>query len=96
MTIRRLQAGPGPTDRSRLAAGRLYYRYDWEGAETGYNKAIALNPGYATAYQWLGELNNFLGRHEVALANIDKALSIAPFQSYVHGQGADSRFPWAL
>ncbi|MEE9161591.1 MAG: hypothetical protein V3U35_01350, partial [Candidatus Neomarinimicrobiota bacterium] len=72
-----------------LAAARLYYYYDWERAETGYHKAIALNPGYATAYQWLGELNNFLGRHEDALTNIDKALSIDPLSkvmAMVRGQ----------
>ncbi len=67
-----------------LAAARLYYQYDWEGAETGYKKALALNPGYATAYQWLGELNNFLGRHEDALAYIDKALSIDPLSKVMH------------
>jgi len=67
-----------------LAAARLYYQFDWEGAETDYKKALALNPGYATAYQWLGELNNFLGRHEDALAYLDKALSIDPLSKVMY------------
>ncbi len=67
-----------------LAAARLYYHYDWKGAEAGYKKAIALNPGYATAYQWQSELSNFLGRHEDALVYIDKSLSIDPLSKVMY------------
>ena len=72
-----------------LAAARLYYQFDWEGAEAGYQKALTLNPGYATAYQWLSELSNYLGRHEDGLAHIDKALSLDPLSkvmTMVRGQ----------
>ena len=64
-----------------LAAARLYYQYDWARAEAGYKKAIAINPGYATAYQWLGELDLFLGRKEDALAHVNKALSLDPLSN---------------
>ena len=67
-----------------LAAARLFYQHDWTAAETGYKKALGLNPGYATAYQWLAELNNFMGRHEDALVYIEKALSIDPLSMIMH------------
>ena len=67
-----------------LAAARVYYLHDWAGAEAGYEKAIELNPGYATAYQWLAELNATMGNYEKALANIDRAKSLDPLSNIIH------------
>ena len=54
------------------------------GAEAGCEKAIELNPGYATAYQWLAELNATMGNYEKALANIDRAKSLDPLSNIIH------------
>ena len=35
-----------------LAAVKAWYEWDWAAAEEGYKRAMNLNPGYATAYQW--------------------------------------------
>ena len=35
-----------------LAFVKLYYDWDWTGAETVFQRAISLNPNYAPAHQW--------------------------------------------
>ena len=35
----------------QLAVLKLYEMWDWKGAESGFKKAIALNPKYADAYK---------------------------------------------
>lgn len=52
------------------------YDYDFDGAEREYKRAIELNPNYASAYQWYGELLAGLGRHEEALGKLRNALEI--------------------
>jgi serine/threonine-protein kinase len=39
-----------------LGAVRAIYDWDWEGAEREFQRAIELDPGSATAYQWYGVL----------------------------------------
>ena len=67
-----------------LAAARLYSDFDWSGAEQGYQKAIALNPGYATAHQWYAELLNMLGRHDEAIAEITQAQKLDPLSLIIN------------
>ncbi|MEN8376341.1 MAG: tetratricopeptide repeat protein [Gemmatimonadota bacterium] len=43
-----------------------------------YERAIALQPGYAPAHQWLGELLSDLGRHEEAIRLGRKAVELDP------------------
>jgi tetratricopeptide (TPR) repeat protein len=40
------------------------YDHNFAGAEREYKRAIELNPNYATAHQWYGELLARLGKHE--------------------------------
>jgi eukaryotic-like serine/threonine-protein kinase len=61
-----------------LAEVKTDYERDWPGAERGLRRAIELNPGYATAHQWYGELLSELGRHEEALAETKQALLLDP------------------
>jgi TolB-like protein/Tfp pilus assembly protein PilF len=63
-----------------LAYGTFMFDFDWRAAEEGFRRAIALNPGYATAHHWYG---NFLGGrgdlegylHELRLAHALDPLS---------------------
>jgi tetratricopeptide (TPR) repeat protein len=48
------------------------------GAEKEFQRAIALNPGYATAHQWYGEYLISLGRFEEAKAELNRALELNP------------------
>ena len=73
-----------------LAAVKSSYDWDRPGAEREYKRAIELNPGYATAHQWYGELlSDALGRHEEGLAEINHAQQLDPLSliiNAVHGR----------
>jgi len=60
-------------------ADRLHYtQWDWEGSETEFLRAIEINPGYATAYQWYAELLGAWGRFEESLAAAETAERLDP------------------
>jgi TolB-like protein/DNA-binding winged helix-turn-helix (wHTH) protein/Tfp pilus assembly protein PilF len=54
------------------------YEWDWRAAETRFQRALELNPGYATAHQWYAELLSATGRHEEALAAVRRAQQLDP------------------
>jgi tetratricopeptide (TPR) repeat protein len=64
----------------------IYYDYDFAGAESEHQRAIELNPNYATARHWYSELLMGLGRHEEALAEIRRALEIDPLSLILNRQ----------
>jgi len=55
-----------------------YYDYDVAGAEREFKRAIELNPGDATAHHWYALWLLFLGRHDEATAEIEKARNLDP------------------
>jgi TolB-like protein/DNA-binding winged helix-turn-helix (wHTH) protein/Tfp pilus assembly protein PilF len=61
-----------------LGLVREGYDWDWRGAEQEYLRSIELNPSYATAHQWYGELLVCLGRHAEARREIDRASVLDP------------------
>src|SRR5437016_1836315 len=67
-----------------------YYDYDFAGAEREYKRAIELNPNYATAHQWYGELLTHLGRHEESLAEMRRALQIDPLSLIINRAEGES------
>jgi TolB-like protein/DNA-binding winged helix-turn-helix (wHTH) protein/Tfp pilus assembly protein PilF len=67
-----------------LAYVRLWYEWDWAGAEEAFKKAISLNPGYATAHQWYGEYLRLMGREEEAIAEGKKALELDPLSLIIN------------
>src|SRR5712691_1943965 len=50
-----------------LASIKLFYDWDWTGAEVELNRAIELNPGYSLAYRMYGGYLTIVGRHSEAL-----------------------------
>ncbi len=67
-----------------LADVKTDYDWDWPGAEREFRRAIELNPGYATAHQWYGELLSEVGRHEEALAEIKRAQELDPLSLIIN------------
>ena len=68
-----------------LAVIRAQRDHEWDDAERLYRKAIALNPGYATAHHWLAtDLLALLGRFEEARAEIGIALELDPLSSIIY------------
>ena len=54
------------------------YAWDWSGAEKEFQRAIALNPNYATAHQWHGYALWKTGRIEESIAEHRRALELDP------------------
>ena len=61
-----------------VAYVKQFYEWDWAGAEAEFRRALALNPGSATAHQWYAELLSAMGRHDEALAEIRRATENDP------------------
>lgn len=54
------------------------YERDFAGAERELKRALELNPNYATAHQWYGEVLTYLGRFDESFAAFRRALEIEP------------------
>jgi len=65
-----------------VAMYRLYYEYDWAGAEAGFERALELNPSLADAwYHRAWELELF-GRDEEAIAAGEKTVELSPLSPF--------------
>jgi len=67
-----------------LAGIKQQYDWDWQGAEREFKRAIELNPGYATAHQWYGQLLLPRGRMDEALAEIKRAQELDPLSLIIN------------
>ncbi|MEW6730361.1 MAG: protein kinase [Acidobacteriota bacterium] len=61
-----------------LAHAIAFYDRDWTRAELGYQRAIQLNPNYATAHSWYGHYLIAMGRLDAAIARTEKAQELDP------------------
>jgi TolB-like protein len=57
---------------------RALHDWDWQGSESDFKRAIALDPGYATAYQWYAETLQPQRRFEEAEELARKAMELDP------------------
>jgi TolB-like protein/DNA-binding winged helix-turn-helix (wHTH) protein/Flp pilus assembly protein TadD len=64
--------------------------WEWKAAEHEYKRAIALNPGYATAHHWHAWHLIVMGRHVEALAELRKAESLDPLSLIINTDLADA------
>lgn len=67
-----------PEAHNALAFATHSFDWDWAGAEQGYQRAIALNPNFATARHWHGFFLGMLGRVDEALAEMRRAQKLNP------------------
>jgi TolB-like protein/DNA-binding winged helix-turn-helix (wHTH) protein/Flp pilus assembly protein TadD len=67
-----------------LARIKAEYDWDWSGSEREFQRAIELNPSYATAYQWHGSVLATMGRPEEAMANYRRALELDPLSPTIN------------
>ena len=54
------------------------FDWDWKTAETEYQRAITLNPNYATAHHWYAEYLALMGRFDEAGVQIEQARLLDP------------------
>jgi serine/threonine-protein kinase len=70
---------------------KLYYAWDWPGADREFRLAIARNPSYATAHEWYGLYLAAMGRFDEAVAQERTAQSLDPLSV-----GAASTAGWVM
>lgn len=61
-----------------LAGVAFYYDWNWDGAERRIEQALALNPNAGDAARLMAEIYSATGRHEEALAAIERGRAIDP------------------
>jgi TolB-like protein/Flp pilus assembly protein TadD len=67
-----------------LGLVKVYYDYDWSGAEKEFRKALRLNPDLFLAHQRFGSYLQFMGRFEEANRHYEAALDLDPFSLQVN------------
>ena len=77
---------------SALAFVKLFYDWDWPGAEKAFQKAIQLNPNYEVARQWYAMELAALGRHSEAVRETERALQLDPLSLSINTTSALSYY----
>ncbi len=71
---------------------RMFYEWDWRGAESAFAQALLLNPSYATGHQWYAEYLVSQRRFEPAIAEARRAKELDPFSLILGTTLADTLF----
>ncbi len=66
-----------------LAAVKWWYEWDWDGAAAAYERAIKLNPNYATAHDGYAMLHCARGRFDASLEQVRKAVELDPLSRII-------------
>ena len=66
------------------------YDWGWASAEKEYKRALALNPGYATAHHWYAWHLIVMGRNVEGIAELKKAESLDPLSLIISADLADA------
>jgi serine/threonine protein kinase/Tfp pilus assembly protein PilF len=71
------------------------YEWDWSGAGREFQRAIELNPTYATAHHWYGQTLSETGRLEEGIAEYKRALELDPLSLVINRQLGGAGFLYA-
>jgi eukaryotic-like serine/threonine-protein kinase len=63
---------------------RMMYDFDWRGAEVEFRKALEIKPGNPISHYELSILLSMVGRHDEAIAEAQRAISLDPLDSLVN------------
>lgn len=66
-----------------LALMKTWTMWDWEGGESAFRKAIAINPNHAEAHAYYSHFLNIIGRPDEAMKHIETALKLDPANSLI-------------
>jgi TolB-like protein/DNA-binding winged helix-turn-helix (wHTH) protein len=83
--IRALEIDPTLAEaETSLATAKFNYDWDWAGAAQGFQRAIQLDPRYATAYQRYSLYSIAMGRFDDSLDQIRKARDLDPLSTNIN------------
>ena len=77
-----------------LAFVKLYYDWDWSGAEKTFQRAIELNPNYAPAHQWYSHLLMARDKTSESISEAKRATEIDPL-SLPTGMNLAWQYHWS-
>jgi tetratricopeptide (TPR) repeat protein len=81
---RALTIDPGLAEAyASLAFANFFLQWDFAAAGQQFQKALELNPSYATAHHWYGNYLSDMGKEENALAEIRRALDLDPLSAII-------------
>ena len=63
---------------------KIWYEFDWDGAEREFRLALSLDPGQVTALLWQSLYLSAMGRHQEAIASMMRAKEADPLSSTVN------------
>ena len=73
-----------PEPHTSLAFIKFRYDWDWSGAERSFRRALKLNVNHATTHHWYAIYLGAMGRHEEALATINRAQELDPLSLIIN------------
>lgn len=65
---------------------KLYCDWDFRGAEQQFRRAVELDANDAQSHQWYAEFLSLMGRHQEAIAEIQRAQHLDPSSMIIHHQ----------
>jgi eukaryotic-like serine/threonine-protein kinase len=71
-----------------LAYAKQNFDWDFAGAEREFQHALELNPSYAIAHQWYAAFLSDMGRHQEAIAEMERAMQLDPLSVNVNTASA--------
>ncbi|MEE8372038.1 MAG: tetratricopeptide repeat protein, partial [Sphingomonadales bacterium] len=78
LVARAMELAPGLAEVHAAMGLNRWNHNNWMKAEAEFERAIAINPSYATVYNWLAQLQGTLGRYGEQLENNEKAVRADP------------------
>lgn len=75
-----------------LAAVKIDYDWDWEGATREFNRALQLSPGYPTARHWYSLHLTRLGRNKEAEEQSKRALELDPLSLIINTDAGETYY----
>ena len=77
--LKALELDPGLAEaHASLAYVKVYYEWDWQGAEVEFRRALELQPSHADLHHRYSRYLTTLGRHDDALAELRRAQELDP------------------
>ncbi len=75
---------PSAEAHNSLAIIKMYYDWDYAGAEQEFKRATALNPDNALIHNWYGWYLGLMGRFDESFKKLERALEFDPLSDTIN------------